>query len=211
MAARVVMVDAGVGNLRSVHKALQAVGADVLRTNQPSDVNNASVIILPGVGAFGGFMRGLAQLDLIGPIQKASQKGVPVLGICVGMQALFELGMEMGKHDGLGVLNGMVQPFAENLSIKIQHTGWNQFIPVRENRLFDGLPGNSYVYFNHSYYCCPSERENVLAETEYGINYASVVNKDNLFGVQFHPEKSQRTGLKLLSNFLQNCCELRKM
>jgi len=203
MTAKVVLVDAGVGNLRSVHKALETAGADVLRTNQPGDVNNAAVIVLPGVGAFAGFMRGLEQLNLVEPIQKTIQKGVPLLGICVGMQALFELGLEMGSHAGLGLIKGVVQPFSNYLGIKIPHTGWNQFIPVRENQLFEGLPGGSYAYFNHSFYCSPVESQDVLAETEYGITYASVVNKENLFGVQFHPEKSQRTGLTLLSNFLR--------
>ena len=203
MAVKVVLVDAGVGNLRSVHKALEAAGAEVLRTNQPEDVNNAAVIVLPGVGAFGGFMRGLEQLNLVEPIQKASQKGVPLLGICVGMQALFELGLEMGRHTGLGLIKGVVQSFSNDLGIKIPHTGWNQFIPVRENQLFDGLSESPYAYFNHSFYCSPVESQDVLAETEYGITYPSVVNKENLFGVQFHPEKSQRTGLTLLSNFLR--------
>ncbi len=203
MAVKVVLVDAGVGNLRSVHKALEAAGAEVLRTNQPEDVNNAAVIVLPGVGAFGGFMRGLEQLNLVEPIQKASQKGVPLLGICVGMQALFELGLEMGRHTGLGLIKGVVQSFSNDLGVKIPHTGWNQFIPVRENQLFDGLSESPYAYFNHSFYCSPVESQDVLAETEYGITYASVINKGNLFGVQFHPEKSQRTGLTLLSNFLR--------
>ena len=203
MAVKVVLVDAGVGNLRSVHKALEAAGAEVLRTNQPEDVNNAVAIVLPGVGAFGGFMRGLEQLNLVEPIQKASQKGVPLLGICVGMQALFELGLEMGRYAGLGLIKGVVQPFSNDLGIKIPHTGWNQFYSVRENQLFDGLSDSSYAYFNHSFYCSPVESQDVLAKTEYGITYASVVNKENLFGVQFHPEKSQRTGLTLLSNFLR--------
>ncbi len=203
MVVKVVLVDAGVGNLRSVHKALEAAGAEVLRTNQPEDVNNAAAIVLPGVGAFGGFMRGLEQLNLVESIQKASQKGVPLLGICVGMQAFFELGLEMGRHTGLGLIKGVVQSFSNDLGIKIPHTGWNQFIPVRENQLFDGLSENPNAYFNHSFYCSPVESQDVLAETEYGITYPSVVNKENLFGVQFHPEKSQRTGLTLLSNFLR--------
>lgn len=203
MAVKVVLVDAGVGNLRSVHKALEAAGANVIRTNQPEDVNNAAVIVLPGVGAFGGFMRGLEQLNLVESIQKASQKGVPLLGICVGMQAFFELGLEMGRHTGLGLIKGVVQSFSNDFGIKIPHTGWNQFIPVRENQLFDGLSESPNAYFNHSFYCSPVESQDVLAETEYGITYASVVNKENLFGVQFHPEKSQRTGLTLLSNFLR--------
>lgn len=203
MTDKVVLIDAGVGNLRSVQKALEAAGADVIRTNQPAEINNAAALVLPGVGAFGGFMRGLEQLNLVEPIQKASQKGVPLLGICVGMQALFELGLEMGRYAELGLIKGVVQPFSNDLGIKIPHTGWNQFYSVRENQLFEGLADGSFAYFNHSFYCGPVESEDVLAETEYGITYASVVNKGNLFGVQFHPEKSQRTGLTLLSNFLR--------
>jgi glutamine amidotransferase len=203
MAKKVVLVDAGVGNLRSVQHALQSLGADVLRTNLPEDVNNASIIVLPGVGSFGGFMKGLEQLNLVDPILSAAKKGVPFLGICVGMQALFEVGLEMGEFPGLGLLKGKVELFPVKPGLKIPHTGWNQFRAVRPDALLKGLPDGSYTYFNHSYICNPAEEQDVLAETEYGVTYASIVHKENIYGVQFHPEKSQHIGLTLLSNFLE--------
>jgi len=203
MAKKVVLVDAGVGNLRSVQHALQSLGADVLRTNLPEDVNQASIMVLPGVGSFGGFMKGLDKLELTGPILNAANKGVPLLGICVGMQALFEVGLEMGEFPGLGLLKGKVELFPEKPGLKIPHTGWNQFRALRQDTLLSGLQDGSYAYFNHSYYCNPADEQDVLAETEYGISYASIVHKENIYGVQFHPEKSQRIGLALLSNFLE--------
>jgi len=148
-------------------------------------------------------MKGLDKLELTGPILNAANKGVPLLGICVGMQALFEVGLEMGEFPGLGLLKGKVELFPEKPGLKIPHTGWNQFRALRQDTLLSGLQDGSYAYFNHSYYCNPADEQDVLAETEYGISYASIVHKENIYGVQFHPEKSQRIGLALLSNFLE--------
>jgi imidazole glycerol-phosphate synthase subunit HisH len=203
MTAQVTLMDAGVGNLRSVQHALQSLGADVLRTEHPADVDAATRLVLPGVGAFGGFMNGLEKRGLIEPIRQAARRGVPLLGICVGMQALFNLGLEMGEFPGLGLIAGQVVRFQDQPRIKVPHTGWNQFRALRSNPLLKGIPDGSYAYFNHSYFCSPVDRADVLAETEYGICYASIVQKDNLYGIQFHPEKSQRTGLTLLENFLK--------
>jgi len=202
MAKKVVLVDAGVGNLRSVQHALQSLGAQVLRTNRPEDVNKAAIMVLPGVGSFGGFMKGLQELKLTEPILAAAKKGASLLGICVGMQALFELGLEMGEFPGLGLIQGKVRLFPEKPGLKIPQTGWNQFRALQPDPLLNGLEDGSYAYFNHSYYCDPAERQDVLGETDYGIPYASIVHKNNIYGVQFHPEKSQRVGLTLLSNFL---------
>ena len=199
----VVLIDAGTGNLRSVQKALEAVGANVLRTDDPKKVVSGGRVVLPGVGAFGDFMSGLRARGLEEAVNDTVQRGIPLLGICVGMQALFEVGEEMGEHTGLGVLQGKVVKFADSLSVKIPHTGWNQLEARNDARLFDQINDGAYVYFNHSYYCQPQNLSDILATTDYGINYACAVQCENIFGVQFHPEKSQAVGLKILKNFLE--------
>ncbi|MEW6400601.1 MAG: imidazole glycerol phosphate synthase subunit HisH [Chloroflexota bacterium] len=199
----VVLIDAGTGNLRSVQKALESVGANVERTDNLQKVLSAKKIILPGVGAFGDFMSGLRVRGLEEVVKEAAGRGVPLLGICVGMQALFETGEEMGTHAGLGLLAGKVTRFAESLPVKIPHTGWNQLEVQDEACLFSGIDSGAYVYFNHSYYCQAWNSSDVIATTEYGINYACAVRRDNIFGVQFHPEKSQMVGLRILKNFLE--------
>jgi imidazole glycerol-phosphate synthase subunit HisH len=199
----VLLIDAGTGNLRSVQKALESLGADVLRTNDPRKVLSGRPIVLPGVGAFGNFMSGLREQGLDTAVKEAVKNGVPLLGICVGMQALFEVGEELGEHSGLGLLKGAVVRFDGSNSIKIPHTGWNQVQMKKETSLFNGIHNGAYVYFNHSYYCRVRDSLDILATTEYGINYASAVARDNIFGVQFHPEKSQSAGLRILHNFLE--------
>ena len=199
----VVLIDAGTGNLRSVQKALEAVGANVLRTDDPKKVVSGGRVVLPGVGAFGDFMSGLRARGLEEAVNDTVQRGIPLLGICVGMQALFEIGEEMGEHKGLGLLQGKVVKFADSLSVKIPHTGWNQLEAKNDARLFDQVDDGAYVYFNHSYYCQPQNSSDILATTDYGINYACAVQRENIFGVQFHPEKSQAIGLKILKNFLE--------
>ena len=199
----VVLIDAGTGNLRSVQKALEAVGANVLRTDDPKKVVSGGRVVLPGVGAFGDFMSGLRARGLEEAVNDTVQRGIPLLGICVGMQALFEVGEEMGEHKGLGLLQGKVVKFADSLSVKIPHTGWNQLEVKNDARLFDQVDAGAYVYFNHSYYCQPQNSSDVLATTDYGMNYACAVQCENIFGVQFHPEKSQAVGLKILKNFLE--------
>jgi glutamine amidotransferase len=199
----VVLIDAGTGNLRSVQKALESVGADVLRTDDPNKVLTAKQVVLPGVGAFGDFMSGLRARGLESAIKNVVSNRVPLLGICVGMQALFEIGEEMGEHAGLGLLPGRVARFDESLSVKIPHTGWNQLETRKDALLFDQVDAGAYVYFNHSYYCQPSNSSDVIATTEYGLQYACAVQHRNIFGVQFHPEKSQTVGLQILKNFLE--------
>jgi len=199
----VILIDAGTGNLRSVQKALESVGANVLRTDDPRKVLAGEKIILPGVGAFGDFMSGLRARELASVIKDVVVRGVPLLGICVGMQALFEVGEEMGEHAGLGLLPGRVARFAESLSVKIPHTGWNQLTVKKNALLFDRVNDGAYVYFNHSYYCQPQNSSDVIATTEYGLRYACAVQHKNIFGVQFHPEKSQTVGLQILENFLE--------
>lgn len=199
----VVLIDAGTGNLRSVQKALEAVGANVERTDDPQKVLSGKCIVLPGVGAFGDFMSGLRARGLEGAVKEITARGVPLLGICVGMQALFEVGEEMGEHAGLGLLKGRAVRFAGSLPVKVPHTGWNQLEVQEGARLFDGIDSGAYVYFNHSYYCQAQDSSNVSATVDYGITYACAVQHKNIFGVQFHPEKSQTVGLHILKNFLE--------
>jgi glutamine amidotransferase len=200
---RVTLIDAGTGNLRSVQKALETIGANVLRTNDPSKVLTGNRVVLPGVGAFGDFMSGLRSRGLEDAVKEIARRGVPLLGICVGMQALFGVGEEMGQHPGLGLLAGKVVRFAESLPVKVPHTGWNQLEVRNDVRLFDGINSGAYVYFNHSYYCQAWNSSNVMATTDYGLKYACAVQHENIFGVQFHPEKSQAVGLRILKNFLE--------
>ena len=199
----VILIDAGTGNLRSVQKALENVGASVTRTDDPQKVLSSRQIVLPGVGAFGDFMSGLQVRGLDRIVKEVVARGVPMLGICVGMQALFEIGEEMGEYEGLGLLKGAVVKFADSLSVKIPHTGWNQVRVKKDALLFNQIKDDAYVYFNHSYYCQVEDPSDVIAETDYGLKYACAVRHENIFGVQFHPEKSQSTGLQILKNFLE--------
>jgi imidazole glycerol-phosphate synthase subunit HisH len=199
----VILIDAGTGNLRSVQKALENVGANVERTDDPRRVLSGKRIVLPGVGAFGDFMSGLQAKGLADAVKEVAGREIPLLGICVGMQSLFEIGEEMGDHEGLGLLRGTVVRFADSLSVKIPHTGWNQLEVKKDPLLFDQVGDGAYVYFNHSYYCQPADRIDVIAETNYGIRYACAVRRETIFGVQFHPEKSQQVGLQILKNFVE--------
>lgn len=199
----VILIDAGTGNLRSVQKALEAVGATVERTDDPQKVLSGKRVVLPGVGAFGDFMSGLRARGLEESVNEVVNKNIPLLGICVGMQALFEIGEEMGEHKGLGLLAGTVKVFPKMPELKIPHTGWNQIEVKKDARLFNQIKDEAYVYFNHSYYCQPKNSSDVIAETTYGIKYACAVQRENIYGVQFHPEKSQSVGLQILKNFLE--------
>lgn len=202
MSIQVTLIDAGTGNLRSVYKALQSLGADVRMTSDPFEARAGSRVVLPGVGAFGDFMIGLVDSHLDEAVLEIQQRGTPLLGICVGMQALFEGSEEMGTHNGLNLLPGRVLHFPSHPVLKIPHTGWNQLIPQADSPLWQKISTGDYAYFNHTYYCSPLVAGDVLAETEYITRFASAVQRDNIYGVQFHPEKSQRVGLQILENFL---------
>ena len=197
----IALIDYGIGNLRSVYKALETVGADVQLTDDAEVILSASRVVLPGVGAFKDGMDGLRVRGLISTLKALVERETPLLGICVGMQLMFEIGEEMGENLGLGYLPGRVRCFPDQ-GLKIPQTGWNQLIPIRSSCLFEGLPSGSYAYFNHSYYCDASP-EDSLAITEYGLEYPSVVGRGRLYGVQFHPEKSQSVGLTILRNFVE--------
>ncbi|PEN15224.1 imidazole glycerol phosphate synthase subunit HisH [Longibacter salinarum] len=206
----VTIVDYGIGNLRSVEKAFHAVGAEVLRTDDPDTIGQAERLVLPGVGAFGACINEIRSREVEEAIHHAIDGGVPFLGVCVGMQLLFQEGLEHGTHRGLGLLPGQVVHFhkAENgaaANLKVPHMGWNVLTPTRSSRLLDGLDegGEPYVYFVHSYHAVADDEADVLATSTYGHTFPAVVQRDNVFGVQFHPEKSQYHGLRILENFTQ--------
>ena len=200
-----VLVDAGTGNLHSVYNALLNLGFRVQVTSQPADIASAGRVILPGVGAYGKFMDGLAERGLVEPLRAFVQAGLPLLGICVGMQALFERSEEMGIHPGLALLPGKVIRFPQFTDRKVPHTGWNQLWQAGASPLLAGLPEGAYAYFNHSFYCQPAGEADTAARTDYGLPFCSVVARARLYGVQFHPEKSQTVGLQILRNFMERC------
>lgn len=195
------LIDAGTGNLHSVYNALCSQGFEIKITEDAHILLQRSRVILPGVGAFGSFIHGLISRGLTEALQEVVQRGDPLLGICVGMQVLFEVSEEMGEHSGLGLLPGRVIRFPDFPDIKVPHTGWNQLWYSEKSTLLEDLPRGAYAYFNHAYYCAPSNPEDMITSTDYGIEFASTVHRDNLVGVQFHPEKSQTVGLKILANF----------
>jgi imidazole glycerol-phosphate synthase subunit HisH len=197
------LIDAGTGNLHSVHNALQTLGFNVRMTADPADLAIPGRVILPGVGAFGSFMQGLRERGLVEPLRAAYRRGDPLFGICVGMQALFELSEEMGEYPGLDLLTGRVVHFPEFTNLKVPHTGWNQLWFTADAPLFHGLNPGAYAYFNHSYYCASSDSADCAARTDYGLEFTSAVQRDSLVGVQFHPEKSQHVGQKVLENFFK--------
>lgn len=198
------VIDYGAGNLRSVLHALNFLGADNVRVVRTShDLRGAKKIILPGVGAFGAGMQKLDEQNLIQPIRDAVLAGTPYLGICLGMQFLFERSDEMGDHDGLGLIPGYVTRFPSDLGFKVPHMGWNQLQPCQPSPLLKNVPAGSYAYFVHSYYCVPANPADTLITVDYGIPFAAGISRDNIYAVQFHPEKSQHTGLQILSNFLE--------
>lgn len=198
------VIDYGAGNLRSVVHALSYLGVESMRVvRTPHELRGATKIILPGVGAFAAGMQKLREQNLIAPLKGAISAGTPYLGICLGMQFLFEWSDEMGEHEGLGLLPGRVTRFPESMQLKVPHMGWNQLTIVRDSPLLKGIDSSNYAYFVHSYYCAPSLQSDVVAQVDYGVNFTAMVGRNNIHGVQFHPEKSQQTGLQLLSNFLE--------
>jgi glutamine amidotransferase len=201
----IALLDYGSGNLRSAHKALLKAGADVRIAQTPAEMRGASAVVLPGVGAFDDCMNAMQKQELFEASRAFIQTGKPFLGICVGYQALFERSEEFNScAAGLGVFKGSVVRFSAKNGLKIPQIGWNQIDVVqRDCPLFKGIESGSYVYFVHSFFPKPEDRGIVATQTEYGETFASAIWRDNVFATQFHPEKSQRTGLQLLRNFVE--------
>lgn len=200
------IVDYGVSNLRSVHKAFEHVGAEAVVTGDPAVIARADAIAFPGQGAFGDAMRHLRQHGLVEPLRLAVAAGKPFFGICLGLQLLFEASDEMGCHQGLGILPGRVERV--QTPHKIPHIGWNQIHPARPHPLLDGVPPGAYAYFDHSFVVCPADPSLILATTDYGADFVCAVARDNIMAVQFHPEKSQQVGLQIVHNFVALAGEL---
>jgi glutamine amidotransferase len=199
----IVIVDYGMGNLRSVQKALERLGAEARISSEPNEVAEAAAIVLPGVGAFADAMAGLKQRGLVEPLRDHIRQGRPFLGICLGLQLLFERSFEDGKHEGLGVLPGEVRRLPAAPGLKIPHMGWNRVWLRGQQRWLSDLPDGQWFYFVHSYYVEPADPELVAGQTDYGLRFCSMVATDTIVATQFHPEKSQQTGLALLHNFLK--------
>lgn len=203
----IAIIDYGMGNLRSVEKALEISGAETIVTSRVWDIEKSSKIVLPGVGSFGDAMKELKARRLIEPIKDAIKSGKPFLGLCLGLQLLFEKSEEARGVRGLGILEGEVKRFRSR-TLKVPHMGWNNIAYSVEcmaysKKIFKGVPDNSYMYFVHSYYVKPKDPGVVLTTTDYGIKFVSAVAMGNVYGLQFHPEKSQAIGLKILKNFVR--------
>ena len=212
----VTIIDYGIGNLRSIEKAFQRIGATVLRADDAADLRAAERLVLPGVGAFGACMQELRDRGLVAPIHEAIAAGTPFLGVCIGLQLLFEESDERGTHEGLGVLPGRVVRFpnaqratelvdqdtaGNGQALKVPHMGWNNVTATREHPLLHGLSATPYFYFVHSYYAEAEAPADVLATAHYGVDFPAIVHRNNVLGVQFHPEKSHDSGLQVLKNF----------
>ncbi|GAB4387492.1 MAG: imidazole glycerol phosphate synthase subunit HisH [Thermodesulfovibrionales bacterium] len=196
----IAIVDYGMGNLRSVEKGFLKVGVDARIVTEPRAVDNARAVVLPGVGAFRDCMRNLTDMNLTGSIVRSIEKGKPYLGICLGLQVLFSESEEFGHCQGLDVFRGKVLRFPEG-ELKVPHMGWNSLNVVNRPPILEGIEGGSYFYFVHSYYVAPEDAGVTAATTDYGIPFTSMVWKDNVLATQFHPEKSQGLGLRMLRNF----------
>jgi glutamine amidotransferase len=199
----IAIIDYGMGNLRSVQKAFEKVGHAALITDDPSIVAKAAKVVLPGVGAFEDAIGELRQRNLVRPVLEAIESGKPFLGICLGLQLLFDVGYENGRHEGLGVLRGDVVRFDLPQGYSVPHMGWNQLDIARCAPVLQGVEPGAYVYFVHSYYVVPQDASIIATTTDYSGPFCSMVWRDNVFASQFHPEKSQSQGLKLLRNFAE--------
>ena len=197
----IAIIDYGMGNLRSVQKGFEKVGAQATITSDKGVIAAADKLVLPGVGAFGDAMLELRRRQLIAPIREAIAEGKHLLGICLGLQLLFEVGHEDGRHEGLGILRGEVVRFDLPRAYKVPHMGWNQLEFRRRAPIFAGLDDGVHMYFVHSYYVVPSDADIIAAETDYGVKFTSAVWRDRVYATQFHPEKSQADGLRILQNF----------
>lgn len=199
----IAIIDYDAGNIKSVEKALQFLGEDVCITRDPQTILKAEKVILPGVGAFGDAMDKLHGYGLVNVIHEVVEKQTPFLGICLGLQLLFEKSDESRGVEGLGILKGEILRIPDAEGLKIPHIGWNSLDYPNQGRLFRGIPEQSYVYFVHSYYLKAADENIVTATTEYGVRIHASVEQGNIFACQFHPEKSSETGMKILKNFVE--------
>lgn len=199
----IAIIDYDAGNIKSVEKALISLGEKPLVTRSGEDILRADRVILPGVGSFGDCMDSLHKFGLVDVIRKVAESGTPFLGICLGLQLLFESSEESPGVEGLGILKGKILRIPAGPGLKIPHMGWNSLHLTGDGRLFRDIPEESYVYFVHSYYLKAEDEDIVKATTEYGVTIHASVERGNVFATQFHPEKSSDIGLKILKNFLE--------
>jgi glutamine amidotransferase len=199
----IAIVDYGMGNLRSVQKGFERVGHKAVVTNRPAEVVAADKIVLPGVGAFEDAINELCRKNLVDPVLAAINGGKPFLGICLGLQLLFDISYENGEHKGFGVFPGKVVRFQLPKGLSIPHMGWNQLIIRNRPPILDGIAEGTHFYFVHSYYVVPEDPKIIAATTDYGGEFCSMIWRKNVFATQFHPEKSQAAGLRILKNFAE--------
>jgi imidazole glycerol-phosphate synthase subunit HisH len=200
---RVAVVDYGAGNLRSVVRALEHAGAEAATTSEPADLESAAAVVLPGVAAAADTMKGLVERGLVEPLLRSIRSGKPLLGLCMGLQALLTYSEEGGRQECLDVIPGAVHKLPAGL--KVPQMGWNQVAYQAEHPLLDGIPDGSFFYFVHSFYAEPKDPGVVVATTEYGLRFPSILARDNVFATQFHPEKSGARGLHMYRNFVRQC------
>ncbi|MBI4743721.1 MAG: imidazole glycerol phosphate synthase subunit HisH [Actinobacteria bacterium] len=196
----IAIINYGMGNLRSVQKAIEKVGGETIITSDPEVIRKADKVVLPGVGAFFDAIENLKSNNLVEVIKETIDSGKPFLGICLGLHLLFTESEEDGLHKGLDILKGRVVRFSDE--VKVPHMGWNQIEIKNDNLILENIPDNSYFYFVHSYYPVPEDKDVIATTTDYGMEFASSVSRDNIFATQFHPEKSSDLGLKILKNFV---------
>ncbi len=199
----IAIVDYDAGNINSVEKAVRHLGFPCVTTRDADEIKNASALILPGVGAFGAAMGNLEKYDLVDPVKDYIGSGRPFLGICLGLQLLYEESEEDPGVKGLGILSGSIKRIPQKDGLKVPNIGWNSLDLSGDGRLFAGIPDGAFVYFVHSYYLSATDRDTVKASIDYGTRIDASVEKDNIFACQFHPEKSSATGLRILQNFLE--------
>ena len=199
--ASIAIIDYGMGNLRSVQKGIERVGFAAEVTRDVTRIEAAAGVVLPGVGAFGACMENLRTYGLIDSVRRVIERGTPFLGICLGMQLLFEESEEFGPVRGLGIFPGRVVRFAEQPELKVPHMGWNRIRKQQDLPHLRGIDDGAFVYFVHSYYVAPADASLTATSTDYGIEFTSAIARDNVFATQYHPEKSQAVGLKILENF----------
>jgi len=204
MSPKIAIIDYGMGNLRNVQKGFEKVGFEATLTRNKKEIGRASAIVLPGVGAFKDCMENLGKYELVEPLLQSIEKGKPYLGICLGLQILFSESEEFGSHKGLNLIRGNVVKFKPDPEHKVPHMGWNTIEKEKEVPMLQGVESGDFFYFVHSYYVVPEETQWISTFTTYGQSFVSSIWKENLFATQFHPEKSQEKGLRILENFIKS-------